>query len=440
MQRKVGFAIFKIVLAHGALVCPAVAQQTDFDDQSDFSQEMDDAQASFELAQRAAAAGDLRTAITALERVLLINPSLNNVKLELGLLYHQVGRSDVGAVYIREALKASDIPPDQRKRALAALGRTKSALSPHRLNGSVAIAGQYDSNPNASPDEISFFLPDSFLDAPIVTESATEEVESTSLAVNGTLEYGLRLPGQMGHEIVVDGQASSVTYSDVENLDVIAGSIRVGPSIKLGQANRPGHALRPFAVAGNVQVDGEEYYSFTGGGIDFTGRGGLSWRYNFQARIEDREYSNSPTRATAEDLSGEFSSVGIALAYSPTVTTSLSVNLGLERADADVDYNAYDRVRVGAAISQRFGGQGSRGFTITAQTAYSSSSYDAVDPLVSNTEARDSDSYRIGISVIKPVTRNVAILASVDQSTNSSNLPNFEYDNLNARLGLRAVF
>lgn len=76
---------------------------------------------SFEFVQAAVDAGDLRGAIAALERILLINPDLPNIQLELGVLYRRAGAAELGDAYIREALAAEDVPPEVRERAEAIL-------------------------------------------------------------------------------------------------------------------------------------------------------------------------------------------------------------------------------------------------------------------------------------------------------------------------------
>ena len=54
-----------------------------------------DPEKAFDFAQSAVAVGDVRGAIDALERVLTLNPTLTNIKFELGLLYLRAGSPEL---------------------------------------------------------------------------------------------------------------------------------------------------------------------------------------------------------------------------------------------------------------------------------------------------------------------------------------------------------
>ena len=69
------------------------------------------------FAQLAVEIGDIEGAISALERLLLIQGGQPEVKLELGVLYYRLGASDAAKMYL-EAVRASpDASPQTRDRA-----------------------------------------------------------------------------------------------------------------------------------------------------------------------------------------------------------------------------------------------------------------------------------------------------------------------------------
>ena len=49
--------------------------------------------------------------------MLLINPNLPRVRLELGVLYYRLGSYEVARTYLEGALKSPTVPPDVRSRA-----------------------------------------------------------------------------------------------------------------------------------------------------------------------------------------------------------------------------------------------------------------------------------------------------------------------------------
>ncbi len=62
--------------------------------------DLDNPELSFQFVKVATEAGDLRGAISALERILLIKPNLANIKLELGILYLRLGANDLAETFL----------------------------------------------------------------------------------------------------------------------------------------------------------------------------------------------------------------------------------------------------------------------------------------------------------------------------------------------------
>ncbi|MGH8658984.1 MAG: hypothetical protein ACREV4_11065, partial [Gammaproteobacteria bacterium] len=160
-----------------------------------------DPERSFEFVEAAVAVGDLRGAIAALERILLINPKLANIKLELGVLYLQVGSAQLAQSYLRQALEAPDVPELVRVRAEEMLARAEAAASRHRFTGLLSLAGRFDTNANAAPASVRFVDP-FFGDVVEATlQQEFTEREDYSLQALGSFQYGYRLDSQAGNEI-----------------------------------------------------------------------------------------------------------------------------------------------------------------------------------------------------------------------------------------------
>src|SRR5262249_33452936 len=78
----------------------------------------------FRFAAIAAQTGDLEGAISALERMLLINADLPRVRLELGVLYYRLKSYEVARTYLEGTLKSAGLPDDVRTRAEEFLAQT----------------------------------------------------------------------------------------------------------------------------------------------------------------------------------------------------------------------------------------------------------------------------------------------------------------------------
>src|SRR5690349_10352951 len=85
--------------------------------------------AAVRYARAAAAAGQVRPAIAALERVLRVNPRLDNIRLELASLYLAAGSPDVAALYAEQALASPSIPPEVAGRARQLLAQAETGSS-----------------------------------------------------------------------------------------------------------------------------------------------------------------------------------------------------------------------------------------------------------------------------------------------------------------------
>lgn len=79
----------------------------------------------FKFATLAQQTGDNEGAISALERMLLLDPNLPRVQLELGILYYRLRSYDMARTYLDLALKSPDLPADVRKQAEQVMARAQ---------------------------------------------------------------------------------------------------------------------------------------------------------------------------------------------------------------------------------------------------------------------------------------------------------------------------
>ncbi|HTE81101.1 MAG TPA: tetratricopeptide repeat protein, partial [Reyranella sp.] len=112
----------------------------------------------FRFASVASQTGDLEGAISALERMLLINASLPRVRLELGVLYYRLGSYEVARTYLEGALKSPTLPADVRGRAEQFMAQIEKQQKPSHFSGEVFVGWRYQSNANLGPAGSSVLL------------------------------------------------------------------------------------------------------------------------------------------------------------------------------------------------------------------------------------------------------------------------------------------
>ena len=212
-------------------------------------QDLGNRKRSFAFVRAAVDAGDLRGAIAALERVLLIKPDLANVKLELGLLYQAAGAPETAETYLAEARASGQVPPEYEARLARELDTARAAQSRHRLTGSLFVGGRYETNANAGPDSLD--------DLQLDEDDQGQNDISAVAALN--LEHAYDLGLQSGDELVTDVLLYGNVYREVHDLDLGLIDVAVGPRLYRGDADRP-LEFRPFVTGsllwlGDVSIE-----------------------------------------------------------------------------------------------------------------------------------------------------------------------------------------
>jgi len=107
---------------------------------------------SFRFAELAVRKGNFEAAISALERMLLINPDLPRVRLELGVLYFRIGSYAIARSYLTRVLQSPDAPQEVQDRVQVFLAEIDSRLTRGSLSGSVFFGARFSDNANAGPN------------------------------------------------------------------------------------------------------------------------------------------------------------------------------------------------------------------------------------------------------------------------------------------------
>lgn len=124
MTKKLTFAIFIwafMLLVHVPLTPHAATPeelQRQFDDAyMELLSNPGDLDLTLKYAELAVDIGDYEAAIPPLERILMSNPDLPKIRLELGILYYLLGSNDLAKNYFKEAKQGAKAQPDIVKQA-----------------------------------------------------------------------------------------------------------------------------------------------------------------------------------------------------------------------------------------------------------------------------------------------------------------------------------
>ena len=227
-----------------------------------------DPEAAFRYAQAAAKAGQVRAAIAALERVLRIDPSLDNIRLELASLYLAAGSPDAAAIYAREALSSPHIPPDVAARAQQLLAQAEQASARSLLTVSIFAGPRWDSNATQATALSSVPVYSPFVGAPVpVIPSITAQSSGswlTSLQAEHRFDLGLQSDAAWETTFgAFDQRFFSVNHA--YNFTLM--QLETGPRFSVGDSGSTQLSLRPLVSVNYLAYGDLPYAVLAGGGL-----------------------------------------------------------------------------------------------------------------------------------------------------------------------------
>ena len=435
-----------LAAAIGAFACPATAEEGPFteDDLDEaFAAMMADPSnldLTFRYGQIATSVGNYEAAIAAFERMLIFNPELPRVYLELGALYFRLESYEAASDYFEQALAFDDVPPEVEQRVHAFLDRIEERAAIHRVTYRLDVGARYQSNANAAPGDtvlaggIPARLDDEFQPRP-----------DWNAFVAGSVEHVYDLGTQRGTTLESDASLYVARQNELKTLDLTYLRGRTGPRVPVfdGRAS-----IRPFADVSLVWLGDEYYLGNFGGGVQVDTMLSSQVRLQTTASGARRTFVNSDDRPNAAQQSGEQARLRARLSYAPSRTVLLTAFGGAERTFAAEDFNSYWQANVGSRAFWNFvpplesdeGRPLTEPWTVSASVERLVRGYDDPNPIVDPTRKRRDREWRVGGQLAIPVLDGVNVFAAPQSNWVSSSLPNFEYTNHSVTLGLSGRF
>ena len=401
---------------------------------------------SFDFVQVAIAEGDVAGATAALERILRLNPQLNNIKLELGVLYARVGRESAARPFIVAALQDPTIPPQVKRHGeeilhepTRAAALPPSAPAPKNLKLSIFAGAQYETNPNAAPES-----------ALVVGLSGPTLISGTGLSVqrsedyagvfllNSEYDYPLRGLGTPT-ELVGDATFYQNVYDETDNLNATSLVGRIGPRLYFSPGTRRESYVRPYVSGSYLGLSGDTYYSAFGGGVTFLIGTNSNVSIIGNGVVEHRDYDNSNVRPINSQQAGTYEtfSLGAATPLGDDISVELDgFGEGASTRNASMDYRRLGvRAGVAAAVpAPMHAGNGN--WLVTGSISYRNTAYDAPDPLIDPSHKRDENRFSVAGGLHIPISPRLAVELNIEYTNNGSNLPNYRYEDTVLGLGL----
>jgi len=400
-----------------------------------------DPEKSFEFAQLAVEIGDLRGAIAAFERMLLINPRLGNIELELGVLYLRTGNAVLARYHISEALRAPNVPIPVRARAERYLAIAGSESTRNFFHGELSVGYRYDSDANSGPDSPFVTVYDPFLGQAVSAKlSGSAQKRSDYLTqLLGHLSHSYAFSGGAGSSWDTTLAASGAFYKSLTNLNQWSLNLDTGPTVALGPDPDAPFQIRPYATGAYSQLDGYSYLQGAGGGLILRKIYESRSATSLQLQYLHQEFKDLPG-ILLNDRTGNYYSADFSQLWQ-VGRWQWGLYLSGARNGAVAEYQSFDNYGGGLSARVLIGGNGSKPpWSIAVNADRREYHYSSPDPLIDPGMKRTDGRSDAGLVIDVPLTRYFSINLAANYVKNDSNLPNFEYKDSGGNVSFVARF
>jgi hypothetical protein len=389
----------------------------------------------FKYATVAAEHGNLEGAISALEGMLLINPDLPRVRLELGVLYYRLGSYAAARTYLESALNSRALPPEVRARAEQFLAQTRKVDSPSKLSGEVFAGLRYQSNANLGPPTSSVRL--------------FGQTANLNQAAVGTSDWGLVSSLQLRHlyDLGTQDNARIETFFTAyanRQFELSAANVSLldltsGPRFQVFQGMFEEVSLKPFVALGYIWVNDTPFYGSYGAGVESTVLLGSHLRNTSVFIFRQQDYPDSNYLPTNSQFTGTQYSANTVFEYQVLqAVTVFAVANGQRYQTKQAPWQSYALYGVGGGVTIRFLDpvlKSGLAWTVTVQATRQWWLYDAVDPVIDPTTIRSQTDTILNLTLSVPVDERTTLSLSGGRLNRVASVPNYEFANNSLMVG-----
>jgi TPR repeat protein len=400
--------------------------------------------AAFSYADVSAKLGDNEAAVSALERMLLFNPDLPRVQLELATLYFRMGSFEIARTYFERAAAAN--PPEEVKERIAAyLSEVSRRSAPQRFSGFFSFGAQYQSDANLAGSQ-------NILGINLLPQFAKHH--DVNGFATGSVLYSYDLGTQSRDTIEVLGTGFANHHSSVTRLDLGLVEATVGPRFIFPEPAPWVHtaSLKPYLIANDVSLGGNQYFHTLGTGGEATAQVWDDVQLKSVFEFRQKNFNDAPDRPLSRGFNGSDKLVTFSVNKPSTAVPQSDLTLEFDFLDQGtrplpnfatgliLPYFS-NRTYAGAA-SYHIHYDDPTGFLrVPLDTTFSLSRswayYAAPDPCCG--AVRFERHWRFGITQSFPISRDVAMVAQVQRDIVSS-LPLYNYTSTSFLVGPQIRF
>lgn len=379
--------------------------------------------------------GDLEAAISALERLLLIDGDQPKVKLELGVLYYRLGSYEAARTYLEGARGSGRVTEETRARANEYLREVDSKVSRSQFSGDILVGLGYSTNANSGPGAAA-----GAFGATAVTNPNISQRPDFNVIGAATLRHRYDLNRQDNGALESELQFYTSRQFQVTEANVVYLDFTTGPRTSPFETGFfDDLTWRPFLTGRYVNVQDATSYWAWGAGVEFGAPLGPQIFGTLSTFGRRREFLNSVNAPTNNQSSGNEGVVSAEFRVELTAYMTMTLAAAYTRFIAVTPAQSYGEIVLGGAMEVRFVDPLSingRNWSVTANLGIAAATYDQIDPTVSTTTIRSQNDVNLGLILAIPLDDRVSLLGQANYFQRSASLSIYAYDAFSTMMGI----
>ena len=389
----------------------------------------------FTFAGLAIQTGDYEGAIAAMERMLLVDPNLPRVRLELGALYFRLGSFEMARTYLQNAMAAPNVPPAVQERIRTLLAQIDQQQAPNHFSGSILSGLRYQTNANTGPPDTNVLAAGTLF---TLDSRFTAQHDWNWFSVIDTHDvYDFK--DQAGTVLESSGTLYLARQFKQRDVNLGYAEFTSGPRVPVSADWLADVTVRPYWIGDFVGIHDSRDYWATGAGLDLNKQFDPETIGDVAFEVRDKWFRNSAALSTNSDRDGlEYTT---RLQAQRRLTASLTL-VGQVAAIAD-------HAKIGAQANTEYD------FTLGVTYSYippvklteaswvsnlaitrAVIPYDSPDPSVDPNNRRVDHDWRLTFVTTVPLADDWAMVGTLGRTLRASSIPNFSYQDNTASIGV----
>lgn len=302
----------------------------------DVLKDPDNIMLNFKYAQSQVKNGNVLGASATLERILLIDPSLDKVRLFYAVVLFRLDNWTESKREL-DLLLEKDLPNALREEVQVYVKQIKKRQKRTHMSFSQSMGYQFDTNRNAAPSSKKRLFANTALDI----SGTSRRRRDTSMLIISRFDAKHDLGFQAGHEVFGSFTYFNQDQTAIDNLDLQSFGYDLGANLKSEWLN-----VTPKFYASHLYLSREQYLRTQGGSIALNKTLWKRLGLNSTFRIERQSFTGVTESPLAKQRNGRYLELENGFSYALRRDMRVGSSIVYANKSAEEDVNAYERLQL----------------------------------------------------------------------------------------------